>query len=29
MREIKASEITKAVREMCITANKILPREKP
>ena len=27
MREIKASEITKAVREMCITANKILPRD--
>ena len=27
MREIKASEITKAVREMCITANKILPQD--
>lgn len=25
MREIKADEITKAIREMCITANKILP----
>lgn len=25
MREIKANEITKAIREMCITANKILP----
>lgn len=25
MREIKASEITRAIREMCITANKILP----
>lgn len=25
MREIKASEITEAVREMCISANKILP----
>lgn len=27
MREIKASEITKAIREMCITANKILPAD--
>lgn len=27
MREIKASEITKAIREMCITANKILPND--
>lgn len=27
MREIKASEITEAVREMCITANKILPND--
>lgn len=25
MREIKATEITNAIREMCITANKILP----
>lgn len=27
MREIKANEITKAIREMCITANKILPED--
>lgn len=27
MREIKVNEITKAVREMCITANKILPED--
>ena len=27
IREIKANEITKAIREMCITANKILPED--
>lgn len=27
MREIKANEITKAIREMCIAANKILPSD--